>query len=58
MLCYKDMTFCTFYTDCANGEDRHRALTDEVRKQAEKWWGSEDAPIARFANKPECWRAK
>ena len=43
MVCYKDMTFCN--ADCSN-DDCYRQLTEKVRKDAEKWWGSDDAPIA------------
>jgi hypothetical protein len=60
MICFRDMTFCTFYNECAEGEECHRALTPEVRKRADDWWkdcGGE-APIAHFGNKPECFSDK
>lgn len=57
-MCYKDMTFCTFYEDCANATDCHRPLTPEVREAAAKWWGDDDYPIARFMEKPRCWKAE
>ena len=34
MLCYKDMTFCTNWRRCANGDQCHRALTEEVKRGA------------------------
>ena len=53
MMCYRDMTFCE-YKECSKFDSCHRALTDKVQADAEKWWGSEKAPIATFASKPEC----
>jgi len=43
MICYKDMTFCV--AKCDN-KDCSGMLTDEVRANAAKWWGSDEAPIA------------
>lgn len=54
MICYKDMTFCKHYEDCKKADDCPRPLTPTVRQQAIKWWGSDDAPIAVFTEKPEC----
>lgn len=50
MICYRDMTFCTAkcFTECA------RKLTEEVRLDAVKWWGNEDAPIAVADFSPSC----
>ncbi len=42
MLCYKDTTFCD--APCGNGKCPTK-LTDQVRKDAEAWWGRPDAPI-------------
>ena len=58
MICYRDMTFCTFYEGC--GADRcDRALTPEVQEQADRWWGKEGgAPICVFGEKPECYKQK
>jgi len=52
MLCYKDMTFCG---SKVHKPDCKRALTPEIIKAAEKWWGSDDAPIAvaYFCGEPE-----
>jgi hypothetical protein len=41
MICFKDMTFCRDPKCTCD-----RKLTNEVRKAAKKWWGSDDAPIA------------
>lgn len=54
MICYRDMTFCEHYETCKNAKWCSRPLTPEVKEQAKKWWGDDDAPIARFVNKPEC----
>lgn len=57
MICYRDMTFCPFYTDCANASDCHRPLTPEVREAADKWWNNANdhgAPIAQYTQKPWC----
>jgi hypothetical protein len=54
MMCYKDMTFCRFYEDCTKAKECHRPYTPEVKAAAEKWWGSEDAPVCFFMNKPAC----
>lgn len=60
MIGYRDMTFCT-QSECARfGKDCHRSLTDEVKRQAEQWWGGPGAPIYTFApsEKPECFEEK
>lgn len=54
MICYRDRTFCPFFTECKNRETCDRALTNKVRKDATKWWGSEDAPICQYTTHPEC----
>ena len=56
MMCYKDRTFCKFYTTCKEGKKCGRALTPEVIKAADEWWGSPGgAPICEFVNEPECY---
>lgn len=50
-MCYKDMTFCTYYTSCLNPYSR--ALTEEVRLAAEKWM--KNALICQFSEKPSCY---
>jgi hypothetical protein len=54
MMCYKDRTFCTYWKECKSGEKCPSALTDDVRSGAKKWWGSDDAPIAMYIDKPQC----
>jgi hypothetical protein len=44
MMGFRDMTFCSRWQECAAGDECHRALTDEVRAEAEEWMT--DAPIA------------
>ena len=55
MICYKDTTFCVFDC-CGKFASCGRALTREVKENAVKWWGSDDAPIMIFADKPQCYR--
>jgi hypothetical protein len=54
MICYRDRTFCPFYTDCIHGDVCKAALTPQVKKDAELWWGSEEAPIAVWKDRPHC----
>lgn len=61
MICYKDMTFCTFYKDCQDGKVCSRSLTPKVRESADKWFipeGYEHAPICQFSNPPDCMKPK
>ena len=55
MMCFRDMTFCGFYKECKDGEECHRALTEEVEYAAKRTglW------ISQFADKPaECFAEK
>jgi len=56
MMCYKDMTFCTYWYICMDGSAGNcpRALTEDVKRDADKWWGTEGAPIAVFLERPSC----
>ena len=54
MICYKDMTFCTFYKECDNAKTCHRPLTPKVAKLAEEF----GLPICQFTDKPECFVEK
>jgi len=54
MMCYRDRTYCQFWGDCKNGGECSRALTSEVKQDAIKWWGNNDAPIATYVDKPKC----
>jgi len=49
MLCYKDMTFCSYYKECKD-KDCIRALTPEVEESARKF----GLPISHFAERPDC----
>lgn len=53
-MTYKDMTFCTFYENCANSSSCMRKLTPAVRQSAEIWWGGPNALIIHFLKKPGC----
>ena len=50
MICYRDMTFCTYWENCANGATCSRALTKFTEYGAREI----DLPICQFAEKPEC----
>jgi hypothetical protein len=58
MICYRDMTFCPFWEDCRDNYECERALNNYVLMRAYEWWGGPGAPICRFSEKPDCWRAK
>lgn len=51
MMCYRDMTFCSYWPECKRGADCPRALTPGVEDAAEK----HGYPICRFVDKPECY---
>lgn len=54
MFGFRNMTFCT-QSECKffnKGCDR--ALTESVKKQAEKWWGKPGAPVYTFSDTPCC----
>ena len=55
MLCFRDMTFCPFWRDCADGSACDRALTPKVFDQADRWWGGPEAPICEFVERPDCY---
>lgn len=54
MMAYRDRWFCPFHEECEHGQTCDRALTDEVRAKAERWWGDDDPPIAMVLERPEC----
>ena len=59
MLCYRDRTYCEA-SDCAKWDDCDRALTDEVRAAAGRWWerwnpGKNSPLIYVFLEKPDCY---
>jgi len=57
MICYKDKTFCKEST-CKNFGPCPRTFTEEIRKGAEKWWGSKEAPVCFFISAPNCYEKK
>jgi len=56
MIGYRDMTFCGYHEDCHLKSTCFRALTEQVQKDAEAWWGGPGPPISIFMEKPDCWR--
>ena len=54
MIGYKDMTFCR-ESSCSKFNDCPRALTPRVIADAERWWGSREAPISVYADTPQCY---
>lgn len=54
MTCYRDRCFCSFYVNCVHGDVCHAALTPEVYASAREWWGSEEAPISMYKERPHC----
>ena len=62
MMCFRDMTFCSF-DKCSKWESCGRALTDKIIEEADVWWeiaGGEKgrAPICKFADQPKCFEEK
>lgn len=51
MLCYRDMTFCPA-KECKQFHKCPRAFNSLVKSEAERWWGSPNAPVALF-NEPK-----
>lgn len=54
MTTFKDMTFCSFYTECKKGKDCFRALTNAIKFRA-KVVG---LPISQFVSEPDCFEEK
>lgn len=50
MLCYRDMTFCTFDALCANAPGCPRPLTARIRADAERL----GLGICTFLERPDC----
>ena len=57
-MSYGDITFCGFYKNCIDGKKCHRAFTPKIKEKAIKWWGNENAPIAYYISKPNCFKEK
>ena len=53
MICYRDMTFCSYYLSCEE-ENCDIALTEEIEACAEKV----GLPIAQISGKPLCFKEK
>ena len=54
MLCYRDRTFCPFYTDCKHGHDCTRAEKPAVIKDADRV----GLPISSWLDKPSCFEER
>ena len=57
MESYRDMTFCSFWKECKDGEACWRALTDKIVKEAEEA-EKEGLPVCQFVYKPDCFVEK
>ena len=56
---YGDQTWCGFWKQCKHGKECGRAITKQVEKKAEAWWGDKHYPIAMYADKPtKCFMEK
>jgi hypothetical protein len=47
MMCFRDTTYCPG-DGCVKFDSCPRALTPAVLDEAKRWWGGDDAPIARY----------
>lgn len=54
MLCYKDQTFCSFYTSCLDEDSCDRKMTQDVIQKAHL----ASIDICQFAETPPCYIAK
>ena len=50
MMCYRDRTWCDYWTQCAKGDTCYRALTLELEEHAKEI----NLPVCYFNSKPEC----
>ena len=57
MICYKDRTYCPFFTVCKKGYKCDRALTQVVKMNARRWWGLDNGepPIMMYTDYPDCY---
>ncbi len=53
MLCYKGLTFCSFYESCVVGKRCERALTQDIIDRSK----INALPISQFVVRPECHEA-
>lgn len=56
MMCYRDMTFCTHYETCELGATCPRALTQQVKDDAELWM--KNPPICIYTDNPWCYKER
>ena len=58
MMCFRDSTYCTYFTTCEKGATCSRALTEKVNQEAIEWWGKgkDDPPICVYLNEPDCYK--
>jgi hypothetical protein len=54
MLCYRDMTFCPFWSDCEKGMDCSRAMDDRAVAAA----NANGLLVSQFSEKPECYKER
>lgn len=54
MICYRDMTFCSYYKECVNGDECGRALDESVVVGAK----AIGLFIMQFSSNPECYVEK
>lgn len=52
MICFRDMTFCPFFTECAEGGLCDRRLDSSVLRNAKKI----GLPICQYVEKPKCFK--
>jgi hypothetical protein len=55
MMCYKDRTWCTFWTNCKNAPQCEHKLKLSDIDAAREWWGGDNPPICQFKEKPDCY---
>lgn len=58
MMCFRDMTFCTYWKDCRYSETCGRKFDKEQEAAAKKWWGGDNPPICTFIGRPRCFVEK
>ena len=56
MPCFKDHVWCPFWATCTDGPTCEVALTEDILNQAEVWWGSKNAPVSQYLEKPGCFK--
>jgi len=54
---YKNMTFCVF-EECTLYQDCGRRLTEKDKKDAIEWFGSDEAIIQIYLDKPYCFEGE